>query len=173
MIKLQICAAFGIPLQYFGDVSAGQYATAKTVELPMIKMFESYQSVWLDTYRDICDIVLEHNGIPEDKRYIDFDFPAITPHDAAGIAQNIAALVPVVPELAYSDDVLQAALMAVGVHNINQAIEQLRKAAKESGGDVDLKLTKVLREFQKVLKGDGKELRLLRWENKQLKEQII
>ena len=155
MIKLQICAAFGIPLQYFGDISAGQYATAKTVELPMIKMFESYQSVWLDTYRDICNIVLEHNGIPEDKRYVDFDFPAITPADAAGVAQNIAALIPIMPELAYSDDVLQQALMAVGVHDIASAIEELRKATKESGGDMRLKLAKVLREFQKEIKGDG------------------
>jgi len=152
---LQICAAFGIPLQYFGDVGAGQYATAKTVELPMIKMFQSYQSIWLGTYQDICSIVLEHNNIPKDRQYIDFDFPAITPADAAGVAQNIAALIPVIPELSYSDDVLQQALMAVGVHDVANAIEELRKSAKESSGDVNLKLAKVLKEFRGMIKGDG------------------
>jgi len=154
MLKLQICSAFGIPLQYFGDVGAGQYATAKTVELPMIKMFESYQSVWRDTYKNITNIVLDHANIPEDKRYIDWDFPNITPDDAGAVATNIAALVPVIPELAYSEDVLQAALMSVGVKDVNEAIEQLK--ATESGDGVNLRLAKALKEFQKVI--DAKQV---------------
>lgn len=160
MIKLQVCAAFGIPLQYFGDVSAGQYATAKTVELPMVKMFESYQSVWRDTYKDICNLVLGHAGIADDKRYVDWDFPAVTPEDAGAIAQNIAALVPVVPELSYSEDVLQAALMAVGVKDVNEAMEQLKNQAKESG-DPGLRLAKALRRFQEAVKGNGHAAALL------------
>ena len=63
MIKLQVCAAVGIPEQYFGDIATGNLATAKTVELPMLKMFQSYQSVWGDAYQDIMDIVLEYNHI--------------------------------------------------------------------------------------------------------------
>lgn len=135
MLKLMICAATGIPMQYFGDVSAGQYATAKTVELPMIKMFESYQSVWEDTYNDICDIILEAAGVSEDKRYIDWEFPSITPADAAGIAQNIAALIPVLPELGYSDDVIGAALMSIGIKDINEAIEQLTALATQKDAE--------------------------------------
>ena len=157
MIKLQICAAFGIPLQYFGDVGAGQYATAKTVELPMIKMFQSYQSIWRDTYQDICNIVLEHNDIPKEKRHIDFDFPDITPENASDVAKNIAALIPVMPELSYSKDVLQKALMSVGISDVANAIEELEKSARESDGrgDVNLKLAKILKEFRGVIKGDG------------------
>ena len=172
MLKLMICAATGLAIQYFGDVSTGNLATAKTCELPMIKMFESYQSVWEDTYNDICDIVLNEAGVSEEKRHIDWQFPSITPEDAAGIATNIAMLIPVLPELAYCDEITQAALMACGVKDINDAIEQLtdmigseevpqttginpaqpvetsRRAQEQSR---NLRLAKVLKEFQRIL----------------------
>ncbi|KKK63604.1 hypothetical protein LCGC14_2992610, partial [marine sediment metagenome] len=61
-IKLMVAAAVGIPEQYFGDISIGNLATAKTVELPMMKMFQSYQKVWEDTYQDINEIVFTHNN---------------------------------------------------------------------------------------------------------------
>jgi len=47
-------------------------------------------------------------------------------------------------------------LMAVGVHDIANAIEELRKSAKESGGDVNLMLARALRKFQEVVKGNGR-----------------
>jgi hypothetical protein len=122
----------------------------------MMKQFQSYQSVWEDTYNDICDIVLDAAGITE--RQIDWEFPSITPADEAGIAQNIAALIPVLPELGYSDDVLTAALMAIGVKDINAAIEQLTDLANEEQKtgiakeqSVNLKLAKALKEVQRIL----------------------
>jgi len=54
MIKLMICAAVGWPEQYFGDISIGNLATAKTVELPVAKMCQSYQAVWNDAYQELC-----------------------------------------------------------------------------------------------------------------------
>jgi hypothetical protein len=156
MLKLMICSATGLAIQYFGDVSTGNLATAKTCELPMMKQFQSYQSVWEDTYNDICDIVLDAAGITE--RQIDWEFPSITPADEAGIAQNIAALIPVLPELGYSDDVLTAALMAIGVKDINAAIEQLTDLTSEEQKtgiakeqSVNLKLAKALKEVQRIL----------------------
>lgn len=131
MLKLMICAATGLAIQYFGDVSTGNLATAKTCELPMIKMFESYQAVWEDTYNDIIDIILDAAGVPEGNRQVDWEFPKITPDDAAGIAENIAALIPQLPELGYSDEIMKAALMACGVKDINEALEQLTALAVE------------------------------------------
>ncbi len=62
-IKLMIAAAVGIPEQYFGDISIGNLATAKTVELPMMKMFQSYQAIWSGAYQDINDVIFEYNGM--------------------------------------------------------------------------------------------------------------
>ncbi|MDD2666896.1 MAG: hypothetical protein PHQ37_07955, partial [Methanocellales archaeon] len=115
-IKLQVAAGTGFPEQYFGDISIGNLATAKTVELPVAKMIQSYQAVWGGVYDDICDMVFEHNGIPWDNRYIDRDFPPITPANESAMATNISMLAPAFPELMGTRDVLQQALISIGVH---------------------------------------------------------
>lgn len=148
MIKLQICAAVGIPEQYYGDIATGNLATAKTVELPMLKMFQSYQQLWKDAYNDINGIILDYNNIPKDKQYVDFDFPAIAPEDAVVVAQAIAQIVTAFPSLADSHDVIQQALIALGINDPAKVLEEL---AKESGIP-ERKLAKVLREFNNTLK---------------------
>jgi len=148
MIKLQIAAAVGIPEQYFGDISIGNLATAKTVELPMMKMFQSYQAIWKGAFKDINEVILEHNGILEDKWYVDIDFPAIAPEDLAGMAQSLQAILAVLPNLGDSRDVKQVALMALGIDDTAEVLDAL---AKESKSDVNVKLARALREFKAVL----------------------
>ncbi len=148
-LKLQVSAATGWPEQYFGDISIGNLATAKTVELPVQKMCESYQSVWRGVYDDLFELILEYNGIPEDKWYVDIDFPAITPEDASSIAQSMQQLLMVFPEFANSRDVKQQALMTLGIKNVNEVIDQL---TKESKGDANVQLAKALRQFREVVK---------------------
>ena len=146
MLKLQVCAACGIPEQYFGDVSAGSLATAQTVELPMMKMFQSYQKIWGDTYQNINNIVLEHAGIPPDKWAVDIDFPPITPTDAIAVADAIGKVAMVMPSLADSRDVQQMALLALGINNT----EEVLKAMNESNPNVSL--IKALRGFKESIK---------------------
>ena len=154
MIKLMISAAFGIPEQYFGDISIGNLATAKTVELPMMKMFQSYQTIWIDAYKDIDEVILEHAGILPDKWYVDRDFPAIAPADIAQAATALVQILQVMPELAFSDDVKQIALMTLGVNDPAEVIDALSKEAK---GNPDIALTRVLKEFREVLSGNGRK----------------
>ena len=130
MIKLQIAAAVGIPEQYFGDISIGNLATAKTVELPMMKMFQSYQKVWEDTYQDIDEVVFLHNGVAVDKMYVDRDFPAIAPADVEQAALALTSILQVMPELGESDDVKQIALMTLGVDDTGEVLAALAKEAK-------------------------------------------
>ena len=149
MIKLQIAAAVGIPEQYFGDISIGNLATAKTVELPMMKMFQSYQAVWNDAYQDIDEVVLEYAGIPPDKWYIDRDFPKIAPEDILQAATALVQVLQVMPELAYSDDVKQIALMTLGVNDPAEVIGQLDK---EAVSNPSVALTKALKQVREVLR---------------------
>jgi len=148
MIKLMICSAVGIPEQYFGDISIGNLATAKTVELPMMKMFQSYQKVWEDTYQDIDEIILAHNQIPEDKWYIDRDFPAIAPADVIAIGQALTQILQVMPEFAYSPDVQQIALMTLGINDPAEVLDALGEAVKTNP---DIALTKALKAFRESL----------------------
>lgn len=155
MLKLQVAAAVGIPEQYFGDISIGNLATAKTVELPMQKMFQSYQSIWGGAYKDLDEIVLKHADVPEDTWYVDRDFPSISPEDAGAVATNAAALLPLLPQLADSRDVMQTILMAMGVKDTEAALEAMEKVAQESGGDKNINLIKALRDFKEAVKGNG------------------
>ena len=148
MIKLMIAAAVGIPEQYFGDISIGNLATAKTVELPMMKMFQSYQKVWEDTYQDIDEVILEHAGIPPDKWYIDRDFPKIAPADILQAATALVQILQVMPELGASDDVKQIALMTLGV---NDTAEVLSALSQEAKSNPEIVLIKVLKEFRESL----------------------
>ena len=149
MIKLQIAAAVGIPEQYFGDISIGNLATAKTVELPMMKMFQSYQKVWSDAYQDIDEIVLEHSGVAPDKWYIDRDFPAIAPEDVAAAATAIVQILQVMPELGYSDDVKQIALLTLGINDPAKVLKGLEKAAKS---DPSIEAARAIRRLTEALK---------------------
>ena len=154
MIKLQIAAAVGIPEQYFGDISIGNLATAKTVELPMMKMFQSYQKVWSNTYQDIDEVILEHNQVPADKWYVDRDFPTIAPADVAQAAKSLVDILTVMPEFAYSPDVQQIALLTLGINDPAEVLKQLEKEAK---GNPDLALTKALKVFRESLQKRSKK----------------
>jgi len=156
MLKLQISAGTGWPEQYFGDISIGNLATAKTVELPVMKMCQSYQTAWEGVYDDIDQIILEHAGISEDRRYVDRDFPDITPEDAGVIAASMAALIPLFPEFADSQDVQQQALMAIGVRDVNAALEAMADNQEEDPEEPDVeeearKTASVLRGFRESL----------------------
>ena len=149
-IKLMVSSATGIPEQYYGDISIGNLATAKTVELPMQKMFQSYQSVWGDVYHDINNIVLEYEKVPPDKWYVDMDFPPIVPLDVDLEAKAIQMMVTTFPEFAESPDVLQLAMLTLGVNDPAQAIEQLEQM--ESRNSPNTALIKALREFRESIK---------------------
>ncbi len=146
MVKLQVCAAVGIPEQYYGDISIGNLATAKTVELPMLKMFQSYQAIWDGAYQDIDEIVLAHNGVAPDKWYVDRDFPEISEEDVEAVANAIMNTVATFPEFAESHDVQQIALLNIGVDDPAEAIEALTQEAKKNPSIKLLKAVKAFRE---------------------------
>ena len=149
MLKYQICAAVGIPEQYFGDISTGNLATAKTVELPMMKMFQSYQKVWADTYQDIDEIVMEHAGVTSDKWYVDRDFPPIAPADVAAAATAMVQILQVMPELALSPDVQQIALMTMGVNDPAEVIDSLSTESKKNPEAAAIRAVRSLKESLK------------------------
>jgi hypothetical protein len=154
-----IASAVGIPEQYFGDISSGNLATARTVELPMVKMFESYQKVWADTYKALDEFVLEKSGVKADKWAVDRDFPVIAPRDVLSVAQAMTQLVGAFPEFVELPDVKQMALIALGINNTSDVLAQLAKEAK--GQDARLSLARSLRKFELELRRRGNGNRVL------------
>ncbi len=150
MIKLQVAAAVGFAEQYFGDISTGNLATAKTVELPILKMIQSYQDVWGDTYKAINEVVLAHAGIPPDKWYVDMAFPPIAPADVALIATALATILQALPELSASEDVKVIAMQTLGVNDPAEALKVLSEAVKANPG---IELASAVKRFRESLKG--------------------
>ena len=130
MLKLLIASATGIPEQYFGDISIGNLATAKTVELPMMKMFLSYQTLWRDAYDLMDRLVLDNAGVSRDVA-IDRDFPGIAPEDQTELAKAIQTIVTTFPKFKHSHDVMQSALLSIGVNNTQDVIDTMDEYEKE------------------------------------------
>jgi len=147
LLKLQVCAATGIPEQYYGDISTGNLATAKTVELPMLKQFQNYQTKWADAYTDILNVVFDEEGVAPDKRVLDIDFPPIAPKDAAEAAEAMSKLLAAFPAFAQVDDVKQSALADMGINNIPEILEQLKDIEAEQKKEEDASLGVALKKL--------------------------
>ena len=137
MVKLQVAAATGIPEQYFGDISTGNLATAKTVEIPMMKQFQSLQQVWSDFYQEMDEVVFAFNKLAPDTWYVDRDFPPIAPRDVTALATAIQQIVQTFPQFADSPAVQQMGLLAIGIDDTAEVLEALDEQI-ESNPDVEL-----------------------------------
>lgn len=57
-LLLMVAAAVGLPETYFGDVSVGTFATAKTMDRPTELAMKERQTLWTDVLKSIFDYVL-------------------------------------------------------------------------------------------------------------------
>jgi len=114
-LMLMVAATMGLPESFFGDVSVGTLATAKSLDRPTELKMVSRQTLWADIYRAILDYVLyqavkagslsgkiieEEDGTPRVEVLddeggmavpsINVEFPPILEHD---VDASISALV--------------------------------------------------------------------------------
>jgi hypothetical protein len=104
---LMVCAAFGFPETFMGDIKTGNLATAKSLDRPTELMFLWWQELWRDFMQRICRYVLaSSNAAPRGKLRearrragkngdlsditISMRYPAILEHD---IPQMVSAIV--------------------------------------------------------------------------------
>ncbi len=79
---------------------------------------------------------------------MDRDFPPIAPEDVVAVAQALVQILQVMPELAYSDDVKQIALMTLGINDPAEVLDALDKASESNP---DIRLIRVLKQFRESL----------------------
>jgi hypothetical protein len=123
-LKLMVSAGTGIMLHYFGDPSTGNLATATAMELPMLKMFESYQQLWADAYRDLFSVVLDED-LDTEPAIIDVDLPPILADDLQKLGTFITAVAGVFPEVKVPE-VLQMCLISLGINNISEVMDAIK-----------------------------------------------
>jgi hypothetical protein len=118
-LLLMVAAGVGLPETYYGDVSVGTFATAKTMDRPTELAMKEGQTTWTDIFRNIFGYVIlqamkasdpnaklaalgkvtttEDNGIIEEKiewkkpltAMLDIDFPPILEKDIQASVQSI------------------------------------------------------------------------------------
>jgi hypothetical protein len=121
-LKLMVSAGTGIMLHYFGDPSTGNLATSTAMELPMLKMFESYQALWQDAYRDILSIAIDED--PDEPDQLDITCPPILLDDLRKIGQFVSLVAGVFPEI-HVPSVLRSMLNSFNVANIDEVMDEI------------------------------------------------
>jgi hypothetical protein len=137
-LKLMVCAGTNTALHYYGDPSTGNLAIGTAMELPMLKSFTGYQELWKDAWRDIFAIVLDEK--PEDEpAVIDIDLPPILESDLQKLGTYLTQLAGVFPEMKIPE-VLQNALIAMGVNNIEDVMKTIEAKRTEIDANQALQL---------------------------------
>ena len=127
-LKLMVSAGTGIMLHYFGDPSTGNLATAEAMELPMLKMFQSYQAFWQDAYRDIFSIAMDED--PDEPDDLNITTPPILLDDLRKIGQFMGTVAGVFPEIA-CPAVLKSLLNSLNVANLDEVMEDIENKRGE------------------------------------------
>lgn len=135
-LKLMVSAGTGIMLHYFGDPGTTNLASATAMELPMLKMFMSYQVFWKDAWRDLFAIVLDE---PDDEAGADIEItmPEIVEADLQKLAAFLTSLTTVFPE-AKVDAVLRMCLVSANVPDIDEVMEDIEDKKEELQAQADL-----------------------------------
>ena len=152
MFKLMISAGVNIMLHYFGDPSTGNLATATAMELPMLKAFLAYQTLWTGVYDDFDTIVLDQAEFTGD-RFIDRDWPPIIEADIGVLATAITAFGQAMPGLMQQPEMVQRVLTALRINNPQEIIQRMQGAQTQPpmSAESAARLAVTLRELREGL----------------------
>jgi hypothetical protein len=146
-LLLMVTAGFGIPETFFGDVSVGTLATAKSLDRPTELMIKNRQQFWADVYHEILEYVVYwaikapggalraygdviKNEYGEDviafdddvNAHIDVDFPAIVEQDMAGYVATVMQARPLLPD---DRELARMILTALGENDVDELISAM------------------------------------------------
>jgi len=162
-LLLMVASSMGIPESFFGDVSVGTLATARSLDRPTELKFVSRQSLWGDVLQDICDYVVlqavrarilpgtieeQDDGTPlvtlpagedgeERDATVSITFPPILEHDVAATVESIvkAATLGGSPMADTIDPMTISRLLltALGVEDVDAVMETIYPIDPETG----------------------------------------
>lgn len=153
-LLLMVCAATGMPESFFGDVSVGTLATAKSLDRPTELKFRDRQTLWADTLLAMLQYVVDQKIIagllPQNcDRTITATFPPILEHDIKEIIRGIvwaATLMGFAPAGTIDPKELSRMLYtALGRDDVDELLAQMNFQDLEdlqSGAKVDTNSTK-------------------------------
>lgn len=136
-LLLMLCAATGLPETFFGDVSVGTLATAKSLDRPTELKFKDRQTLWADVLEAIYRYMLDKQGVKlaEDET-VSIDFPPLLEHD---VDASVTAIVNAATLSGKADaglfdkeDLLRLLLKALGEDDIDTFIANFKKVREQA-----------------------------------------
>jgi hypothetical protein len=91
IMRVPMAAGLGLALHYLADPENASLATSTSMELPIMRHLQAYQSLWLSIYRSMFDFVLEQLNLNPDDVPYDIPAPKIVEPDVQGQGDNIIA----------------------------------------------------------------------------------
>jgi len=144
-VLLMVCAAFGLPETFFGDVSVGSLATADSLDRPTELMFKLEQTDWVSRFTDIFKVVIavsyyaqatagimssilkidtEGNFVwsVDPEFHMDIEFPPIV---VGKKSEEVNAITSAAPYLGDARTVQKMLLVALGEDDIDEILDSL------------------------------------------------
>jgi len=148
-MKLMVSAASGIFEHYYGDPSTGNLATAKSMELPMVKKFTAYQKLWEGIYTallfhqinmkvqvGLLDGNAEENiktkRIEYDYNFdiaLDIDFPPILEADIKEVGEGL--VIGKTNDFISQETAQEQFMLALNLNNIEEEKKKIEEQPKE------------------------------------------
>jgi hypothetical protein len=75
LMRIASAAGMGLALHYLADPENANLATSRSMELPILRHLEAYQSLWLWVYRSLFGFVMQQRGIAAED--VAYDIPAL------------------------------------------------------------------------------------------------
>lgn len=164
---LMVCAALGLPESFFGDVSVGTLATAKSLDRPTELKFEDRRTLWADVFHDIFEYVIgasyaaSQSNLPdidpktgeEIDKHVYITFPSILEHDVESSVRAIVSAATLDGKLAAGTipDMKLLSSMLLSALGVEDADEILEKLFPEDGEPEAEAFTEALRELRQAV----------------------
>jgi hypothetical protein len=169
---LMVCAATGLPETFFGDVSVGTLATARSLDRPTELKFRSRQKLWEEVLKDILGYAVQRRlgalarggvsmAAPRSVQ-IDVDFPPLLEHD---VTEQVNAVISAATldgkALAGTLDnelLVRLLLTALGVDDIDEIVASMADRiallgpSPDTGSDAATEAYRELTEALRALK---------------------
>lgn len=150
MLVANAGAAVSIFPHYYGHGESFRLATATAMENPMLKVFEAYRMLWVETWEQIFRYVLDKNDLGDVDLVFEINYPEIFPRALTDKIDAIKKTVEAFPGLTESEDFAEFALDEIGVVDSKAIVKAVDLTIPEpETNDNSLEATKNKKAIQK------------------------
>ncbi len=153
MLMAMAGASVGIFPHYYGFGESFRLATATAMENPMLKRFEAYRKLWIETNEMIFLFVLEQNKVDTKQLSFDINYPDIFPKAMVDKIEAITNVSDSFPALKISEPFVQFALDELGITDSEDMLKGIDLQKDNETPEQRVAMKKAEQEAFRILRG--------------------